>query len=154
MDNSSNTSKRFTLIDKFTIGSIALIGIFFTVSLTTDSIIIDGLLNRMLSDGVLVTVNDNKSFLLELIVYSILAIGAISLLWSESKTAWLFTCTPLFIITIYFSYSVIVTLLRTSTEASGPIEFLGLGFLISLNFILLLFCLTLVSKSFQDKLKS
>lgn len=154
MDNTSSTNTGFTLIDKFAIGSIALIGIVFTISLASNSFILEGLANRMQGDGIMIALSDNKSFLLELVVYFTLAIGAIALLWSGSKTAWLFTCTPLIIITIYFSYSVLVTLLSVSSERNSPIEFLSTGVLMTVNFVLLLFSLTLTSKRFQEKLKS
>ena len=146
--------KGFNLIDKFTIVSIALIGTFFSIHKISVLIRLNSLLNQVQEEELLKAITESQMNYLEIIPYLALAIGAIYLLFSANKTAWIITCIPLFIVTFYFSYQVLqIILSQDSRQETTPIVFLNIGFLITVNFILLLFCYSITSKRFKEKLK-
>jgi hypothetical protein len=146
-------NNNFTLIDKFTIVSIAMIGIFMTLPKVID--LLPFLNYEGNNDNLVQSMIENKNTYLSLIPYLTLTVSAIHLLIKASKTAWLFTATTMFGVTCYFSYQVLKTFLNSEFDQSIlPLKVLVLGLLISLNFVLILLSLFLFSKSFKEKLNA
>lgn len=144
----------YTLIDKITLVSILFVGIIITYFQYSDYRNLD-VLNESYSDS-----NPKESLLkvrsyMEFIPSLLLVFGVIFLLIKPNKIAWRITYIPLLFFTLYFSYSVLYTLLsENSNHDILAVKLLSFGFIISINFILLLFCFFLLSNSFKEKINA
>lgn len=143
----------FSLNERITLFSIFFIGIFLTLIKYSQIVNTNLFLTESINYHTFKTVIYENGYL-ELIPPILLTIGSIYLLLKANKLAWRMTYIPLTTITIYFSYNVLLTILSgSSTDGITIIEFFSMGFLICINFILLLFCFFLFSKNFKEKLK-
>lgn len=145
----------FSLIDKFTIVSIALIGIALTYFEVVNFSRIREVIDRFKEGELIYKILEGLINYKKLIPYLILSFGAILLLIKANTLAWRIAYIPLIIITFFFCKDTLELIMSENLE-SELIAFIVFtqGILITISFVLLLLSLYICSSGFKEKLNA